>query len=250
MATTKAPPLQGEVIAFPAPLRPVGFAPTICDAEHVLPIIRPMPLVRIPEPFDHPEWLFELKLDGFRALAHIEGHHCRLVSRGGHVFKQWPYLCVELAHAVRCDSAILDGEVVCLNDDGRPNFHKLLFRREWPSYFAFDLLALDGSDLWQVPLMTRKRLLMGIMPTVESRIRYVDHIRGRGNDFFRLTCEQDLEGIVGKWAKGSYQTSGVTSWLKIKNPDYSQAEGRHELFERRGRKHRPGSWRPPELSLV
>jgi len=69
-----------------------------------------MPLARIPESFDDPDWLFELKLDGFRALAHIEGHQCRLVSRRCHTFKQWPYLEIELAHAVPCDSAILDGE--------------------------------------------------------------------------------------------------------------------------------------------
>ena len=103
-----------------------------------------MPLVRIPEPFDDRDWIFELKLDGFRALAFIEGHQAKLVSRNGHPFKHWPNLCTELAHAVRCRSAILDGEVICLDDDGRPNFHKLLFRREWPSFFAFDLLELDG----------------------------------------------------------------------------------------------------------
>ena len=68
-------------------------------------------------PFDHPDWLFELKHDGFRALAHIEGHHCKLISRRGHTFKHWPYLEVELAHVVRCESAILDGEVVCLDED-------------------------------------------------------------------------------------------------------------------------------------
>ena len=59
-----------------------------------------MPLVRIPELFDHADWLFEIKLDGFRALAHVEGHHCRLVSRRGHVFKKWDVLCTEIASAL------------------------------------------------------------------------------------------------------------------------------------------------------
>jgi hypothetical protein len=63
-----------------------------------------MPLVRIPESFDHDEWIYELKLDGFRALAFIDGHHSCLVSRNGHTFKHWPYLNVELAHAIRCDT--------------------------------------------------------------------------------------------------------------------------------------------------
>src|SRR5215218_404821 len=60
-----------------------------------------MPLLRLPEPFDHPDWLFEVKHDGFRALAHVDGHHCTLVSRNGHTFKHWPHLCEELAHAVK-----------------------------------------------------------------------------------------------------------------------------------------------------
>ena len=125
-----------------------------------------MPLVRIPEPFDHDEWIYELKLDGFRALAYIDGHHCRLVSRNGHTFKHWPYLNVELAHIIRCDSAVLDGEIVCFDDDGRPNFHKLLFRRDWPHFAAFDALMLDGHDLRQLPLIERKAQLKAIMPRV------------------------------------------------------------------------------------
>ena len=82
---------------------------------------RPMPLVRIPAPFDHPDWLFELKHDGFRALAHVDGHHCRLVSRNGHEFGKWDVLKVEIAHSIRAMSAVLDGEIVCLDRDGLAN---------------------------------------------------------------------------------------------------------------------------------
>jgi ATP dependent DNA ligase-like protein len=76
--------------------------------------ITPMRLLRIPQPFDHPAFLYEPKMDGFRALAHIRGHHCTLVSRNGHVFKSWPQLAEEIAHAVRAHSAVLDGEICCL----------------------------------------------------------------------------------------------------------------------------------------
>src|SRR5688572_29359601 len=70
------------------------------------------------------------------------------------------------------------------------------------------------------------------MPRVESRLRYLEHIEGRGVDLFRVACGCDLEGIVGKWKRGSYSSDGrSTSWMKIKNPAYSQIEGRHELFE-------------------
>ena len=121
-----------------------------------------MPLVRLADPFDDPDWLFELKLDGFHAIAHIDGHRCTLTSRNGHRFAQWDLLCEKLAHAVRCDSAILDGEIVCLDDDGAPNFHKLLFRRDSPWFYAFDVLALDGEDVRRLPLIARKRILRGI----------------------------------------------------------------------------------------
>ena len=70
-----------------------------------------MRLLRIPEPFDHPDWLYEVKFDGFRALARVTDHHCQLVSRNRHQFKSWPYLSEEIAHAVRAHSALLDGEI-------------------------------------------------------------------------------------------------------------------------------------------
>jgi len=82
--------------------------------------------------------------------------------------------------------------------------------------------------------------LRRIMPWVESRLRYLDHVEGRGIDLFRVACDRDLEGVVGKWAQGSYSSNPrTTSWVKIKNPRYSQMEGRHELFERRRPEGRP-----------
>ena len=178
-----------------------------------------MPLVRIPEPFDHNEWIYELKLDGFRALAYIDGHHCRLVSRNRHTFKHWPYLNVELAHAIRCDSAVLDGEIVSLDDNGRPNFHRLLFRREWPHFCAFDVLMLNGRDVRLLPLVEPKARLKAIMPRVQSRVRYVDYIARRGSDFYQLVCDHDLEGVVAKWKHGTYQTASRTSCAEGQESD-------------------------------
>jgi bifunctional non-homologous end joining protein LigD len=200
----------------------------------------PMRLLRILEPFDHSDWIFEPKMDGFRALAHVKGHHCTLISRNRHTFKSWPQLAEEVAHSVRPHSAILDGEVCCLNPDGTSNFKDLLFRREWPFFLVFDLLAVDGEDIRSQPLRARKMALRRIMPWVESRLRYLDHVEGRGIDLFRVACDRDLEGVVGKWAQGSYSSNPrTTSWVKIKNPRYSQMEGRHELFERRRPEGRP-----------
>src|SRR5690242_13219117 len=197
----------------------------------MLPVVRPMPLAVYREPFDHPEWLFEPKWDGFRALAYIDGHECRLVSRRGNVYKSWPYLREEMAHAMRCQNAVIDGEIVCLQPDGRSHFYNLLFRREWPHFMAFDLLWLNGRDMREHTLENRKRLLARIMPRVESRIRLVEGVEARGVDFHRVICEHDLEGVVAKWRRGTYRTDNRTSWLKIRNPQYSQIDGRRELFE-------------------
>jgi ATP-dependent DNA ligase len=135
-----------------------------------------MRLLRIPEPFDHPEWIFEPKMDGFRALAHVEGHSCTLVSRNGNTFKSWPQLAEEIAHSVRAHSVILDGEICCLEQNGTSNFKNLLFRREWPHFLAFDVIVVDGDDVRALPLLRRKRVLKRLMPKTESRLRYVDHI--------------------------------------------------------------------------
>ena len=154
-----------------------------------------------------------------------------LVSRRGHVYK-FPQLAEELAHAVRADEAILDGEIVCLDAQGRSQFYSLLFGREWR--MAFDALQIDGEDLRHRPLLERKRRLKTLVPRVETRFLYLDHVEKRSVELFQAVCRADLEGVVAKWKHGPYHTDGVTtSWLKIKNPTYSQAIGRSEAFEGR-----------------
>jgi len=88
------------------------------------------------------------------------------------------------------------------------------------------------------------------VPRVQSRVRFVDHIPRSGSAFYHAVCEHDLEGVVAKWRYGTYQTAGRTSWLKIKNPGYSQAEGRHELFEKRRQTEGRKRWQRPELLLA
>jgi bifunctional non-homologous end joining protein LigD len=108
-----------------------------------------------------PDWLFEVKYDG---------HHCELRSRNGHTFRHWLQLCEELAHAVKAHDAIIDGEVVCLDRRGRSNFKNLLFRRDWPYFYAFDLPAVGGEDLRDWPLIERKRRLRQLIPSVPTRL--------------------------------------------------------------------------------
>ena len=214
------------------------------------PLIAPMPSVRLPEPFNHAEWYFEPKWDGFRAFVHIDGDQCHLVSRRGRVYTSWPQLQVELAHTIRCRSAVLDGEIVCLDRAGRSHFYNLLFRRDPASFMAFDLVVLNGVDLRRQRLTERKGLLRGIMSTADSRVRLVEHVPERGVDFFASACRHDLEGIVAKWKDGTYQSGPQTSWLNIRNPEYSQWENRRERFEARRDNVSRRANVSPEVALI
>lgn len=195
--------------------------------------IEPLSLMHWPAPFDHPKWLFEVKLDGFRALAYIESGTARLVSRNAHTYASFASLCAEIAATVPAGDAILDGEIVCLDGDGRPQFNELLFRRGEPCFYAFDLLSLDGDDLRDRPLLERKRLLRRILRSCRGRVRYLDHVVGRGPELFQAARERDLEGVVAKPIGSAYRLKGDRSpWLKIKNRDYRHARNRHGLFAR------------------
>jgi len=184
-----------------------------------------MPLASLHAPFDHPGWIFELKYDGFRALAYIESGQCRLVSRRGTAHKSFPKLCAAIGAAIPAH-AVLDGEIVHLDAEGKPQFYELMRRRTPQHYYAFDLLWLDGHDLRDIRLIERKRLLRGL---VRPPILYADHFEARGVDLFKAACDHDLEGIVAKLATGRYDP-GATTWVKIKNRGYSQPEGRADFF--------------------
>jgi bifunctional non-homologous end joining protein LigD len=160
---------------------------------------------------------------------------CRLVSRRNHEYKSFHELCASIAAHLRGGTAVLDGEIVCLDQFGRSQFYELMFRRGQPFFYAFDLLWLDGEDLRPLPLLTRKaRLRKLIGQRKGSRLLYLDHIERNGSQFFAKACELDLEGVVAKWKAGAYIADNRrSSWVKIKNPNYSQIEGREDLFEPR-----------------
>jgi bifunctional non-homologous end joining protein LigD len=196
----------------------------------VLPQFTPAELARRSEPLDSGDYLFELKMDGFRALAYVGEHETRLVSRRGNVYKSFPNLT--LLFTIDLDfEVVLDGEIVCLDAEGRPQFYELLRRRGRgePVFYVFDFLWLDGRDLRSTPLMERKRMLRDLVPEQPSVLLYAHHVESRGCDFFRFACERDLEGVVAKLKSGAYGER----WYKIRNPKYSQYEGRRELFEKK-----------------
>ena len=127
---------------------------------------------------------------------------------------------------------MLDGEIACVDDSGRSVFNDLLFRRRECVFFAFDLLFLNGEHLRELPLIARKARLQRLLRRKRSPVLYVDHIEAEGRQFFEKVCELDLEGIVAKRKSAAYRATEKASpyWIKIKNPRYSQAEGRHELL--------------------
>jgi len=193
---------------------------------------QPMPLVQRAEPFTHADWLFEIKWDGFRSLAFIENGRCKLVSRNGNEFKSFLELSISLPLECRVQRAVLDGEIVHLDDTGHTNFEDLLFHRAEPRFYAFDLLACEGEDLRYLPLEERKHRLRGIAPARGERFLYCDHVELAGEEFFYFACQRDVEGIVAKCRLDSYLLDGSVTWYKIRNPNYSQWLGREQLFER------------------
>ena len=217
------------------------------------PIFQPMALSRRPKPFNHPEWLFELKYDGFRALARIERNKCQLISRNGHPFASFSDLTDSMAASMPAETLVLDGEIVCLDRKGRPQFNDLLFRRGKPYFFAFDLLYAEGKDKRRDSLVERKAALRQMIRRLpaDSRLRFADHVEGSGVQLFEGVCKLDLEGIVAKYKFGPYGgDDALGTWYKIRNRTYSQMVGRNELFERDRHKEPVPGWHTCELACV
>jgi bifunctional non-homologous end joining protein LigD len=191
--------------------------------------IHPMLATSIDEPFDGPEWLFEIKWDGYRAVAFIENGKSRLISRNqNELTARYPELN-DLPQFVKAKSAILDGEVVALDEVGRASFSLMQQRTGFRSggrrataksdvpvlYYAFDLLYLDGYDWRRVPLEQRKKKLASLLVSGDS-VRYSDHYEKQGKALFEIARSKGLEGILAKKRASIYQERRTSEWLKIK----------------------------------
>jgi bifunctional non-homologous end joining protein LigD len=141
--------------------------------------------------------IFELKYDGFRALMYRDDHGVRLGSRKRNTYKSFASLCSAIAPTITQD-VVLDGEIVCLDSEGRPQFNSLLYRRGEPCFMAFDILCLAGRDLRAPPLLERKSILHRLFDKLPARVGLMQHIDTGGTEFFAAVCERDLEGIVAK----------------------------------------------------
>ena len=134
---------RGKIEGPPFKVRRVSDPWPSCSKCDFTMAFQPMPLSRRPAPFDHPDWVFELKYDGFRSLAIIQNDRCQLISRNGHAFSSFPELQKHLAAPV--GKTVIDGEIVCLDKRFKPRLRDLLFHRGDPCFFAFDLLMRDGK---------------------------------------------------------------------------------------------------------
>lgn len=170
--------------------------------------------------FDNKNWVFELKWDGYRAVAEVAKKNVRLYSRNGLSFNErYPSIVAELQKLNM--NAVLDGEVVVFNEDNRPDFQKLQHyddNRHLPLvFYVFDILFLNNKDLKDLPLTQRKEILKKNLRTNEF-IRYSDHVEEKGKAFFEQVKKSNLEGIMAKKADSTYVTGIRTKeWLKIKH---------------------------------
>ena len=169
------------------------------------------------------DWLHEIKYDGYRLVAYLDGGKVRLVTRGGLDWtEKFPALAERLAK-LPVKSAILDGELVALRPDGITSFADLqdaisAKRTERLTYFTFDLLYRDGYDLIGAALEERKAALAELIPPQgQGMLRYSDHHVGQGRDFLRQAAAHGVEGIVAKRRDGPYLPGRGRAWLKIKS---------------------------------
>ena len=189
-----------------------------------LPIfVSPQLATLVKEPPSGDEWIHELKFDGYRMLCRIDRGRVTFWSRNA---KEWTdkfqNVITAIKSSVKATTAILDGEIVVVDAQGRSSFQKLqrAMGKAITSGFAyevFDLIYLDGYTLTQTPLVTRKELLKTIIG-VDSQgvVRYSEHIQGSGDQFFKQACSYGIEGIVSKLADSTYESTRARSWLKVK----------------------------------
>ena len=179
-------------------------------------------------PFSRAGWIFELKYDGYRALANKD----QLLTRNKKDASTWYPEILQSLQKVR-GSFVIDGEVCLLDEKGIPQFEAMrgttTRKRGGPpvTYFAFDLLFLNGRDLRSLPLIERKERLRKLIPAQHPRLRFVDYLEERGEFMYQHAMQIGMEGVVGKRADSRYVGGQSRNWLK------SKPAGLHDGWKRR-----------------
>ncbi|HEY1009449.1 MAG: DNA ligase D [Daejeonella sp.] len=182
--------------------------------------IKPMLATLVDEPFDDPDWVYEVKWDGYRALAFLNNGEADILSRNNKSFNDKFYPIQKTLQSWKFN-AVLDGEILVLNDKGVSNFGSL---QNWRSeadgelaFYVFDLLWYEGKNLMELPLIQRQKVLKEILPTDDDNVRLSQVFNANGTDFFSAAERLGLEGIIAKKADSTYSVNiRSREWLKIK----------------------------------
>ena len=168
-----------------------------------------------------PEWVHEIKHDGYRLMARRDPVGIRLLTRNGHDWAPRYPLIVDAVNALKVRSCLIDGEAVVCDEDGRAVFERLRKVRRSRQVFlcAFDLLELDGKDLSREPLEVRKATLASLLRARLPGLQFNQHLTHPGDIVFRHACAMGLEGIVSKRLGSRYVSGRSRDWLKFKNPE-------------------------------
>lgn len=196
-------------------------APKSKMPENILPMLTTL----VDEPFSDGKWQFELKLDGYRTIAYLQSGKVDLRSRKNNSFNR-KFAEISEALSKWNINAVIDGEVVVLNEEGRPDFSSIQLwetkKKGQLVFYVFDLLWLDGINIMDEPLYLRREALKQVMPE-SGIVRFSDHIDDIGSEFFEIAKKNNLEGIIAKRKDSAYVPDFRTkTWLKIK------VEERHE----------------------
>lgn len=207
--------------------------------------VKPMLATLTEQPFDKKDWLYEIKWDGYRAISYLNKSKVTLLSRNQLSFNE-KFDVIADALQEWNTKAVIDGEIVALNDEGNPDFQALqnylkTGKSVQLAYYVFDLLWYDGRDLTQLPLIERKEILRQVLPADNDLIRFSEHItgeNGQGTAFYKAALEKGLEGIMAKDADSSYGPGKRSdSWLKVKNNLQTEAIICGYTAGRNSRKH-------------
>ncbi|SEI11433.1 bifunctional non-homologous end joining protein LigD [Rhizobium tibeticum] len=201
------------------PLQPrLPLDPMPARIEHCLALLKPRPPIG-------PDWIYEIKWDGYRIAVHLNNGNVRILTRGGHDWThRFPAIEAD-AKRLGVGSAILDGEAVVLDEHGRLNFGQLQqslggrggkLNSGASIMFAFDLLYFDGHDIRSLELTARRYFLRSLLKDAQGSIRLSEDIEGDGREIFAAACEHGLEGIIAKYKDSPYRSGRLGEWVKVK----------------------------------
>lgn len=189
--------------------------------RHLSGFIEPCRPSKVARPPSGPQWVHEIKHDGFRLMVRREGARVRCFTKGGHDWADRFPGIVEAASRLKAASFLIDGEAVICREDGYSDFNALRGRRRDHEavLIAFDLIEHQGDDLRDLPLMARKQRLARLLGKADSALRFNEHLaHDDGAVVFDHACRMGLEGIVSKRLDAPYRSGPSRTWLKSKNP--------------------------------